>query len=297
MSTSAAKHTGNIPARPANDESAYDIQVRKPEFNFDDTIPEFWWHDDARLTVLLASLSATFPEGERFFIESVRHYKDQISDPGLKKSIQDFIGQEAQHSLAHRQMNGFLEERGYPLSKIDAAVKRGMKFLRRRLSPARQLAHTAALEHFTAILSENVIFDRRELDGMHPQMARIWAWHAIEEAEHKGVAFDVFKQTVDSEWIRRSEMAVTTVMFLFFSTVHLMHMMAYSGQLTDLKGWAKTFRHVAIEPGLLKRIVPAYLRYYRKDFHPWDHDSREQMQEILRDYVETDVAEAKAQPA
>ena len=43
------------------------------------------------------ALSTTFPDGERFFIDSVRNFQDQIKDPKLQKDIRAFIGQEANH--------------------------------------------------------------------------------------------------------------------------------------------------------------------------------------------------------
>lgn len=39
----------------------------------------------------LSVLSATFPEGEGFFIRSVRLYRNQACDPGLRADIKGFL--------------------------------------------------------------------------------------------------------------------------------------------------------------------------------------------------------------
>ena len=193
--------------------SAADIKVRRMDFEFPDDIPEFWYANDPYRTLLLTALSGTFPEGERFFVDSVRQFQDQVTDPELKKAIRAFIGQEAHHSKEHRVLNEMMERKGYPLSKIDAFGKRGLAYLRKRLSPQRQLAMTCALEHFTAILADQLLNNREEfLDKMDPRVAKIWAWHAIEETEHKAVAFDVFRATVDDEFLFGPDLLVAPVL-------------------------------------------------------------------------------------
>lgn len=262
------------------------IKVRHMDFTFPDDIPEFWFANDPFRTLLLSALSATFPEGERFFVDSVRHYQDQITDPELKRAIRGFIGQEAHHSKEHKSLNELMARKGYPMAKIDNMVRKGLGFMRRRLSPQRQLAMTCALEHFTAILADQLLQNREEfIDRMDPRVAKIWAWHAVEETEHKAVAFDVFRSTVDDEWIRRSQMALNTVEFLFFSNLHLMQLMARSGHLTDVRMWLDSLDFLWGKPGILRKLAPAYLQYYRRDFHPWQHDNRARVEAIKQEFL------------
>ena len=122
-----------------------DIKVRRMDFEFPDEIPEFWFANDPFRTLLLTGLSGTFPEGERFFVDSVRHFQAQVTDPALKAAIRGFIGQEAHHSKEHKVLNALMERKGYPVSRIERFSGKGLAFLRRRLSPQRQLAMTCAL--------------------------------------------------------------------------------------------------------------------------------------------------------
>ncbi|MFI7930535.1 metal-dependent hydrolase, partial [Acinetobacter baumannii] len=59
--------------------------------------PRFWFNNDPFLTRMFDALSLTFPDGERYFIECVRMFRDKIDDPELQKRVADFIKQEAQH--------------------------------------------------------------------------------------------------------------------------------------------------------------------------------------------------------
>ena len=64
------------------------------------------------LTEIMNALSTLFPEGEQFFVDSVRHYKDQITDPVLQAEIVGFVGQEAMHSKEHEAFNAMLGAMG-----------------------------------------------------------------------------------------------------------------------------------------------------------------------------------------
>ena len=214
-------------------------KVRRPQFAFSEAndMPRYWWDNDPAKTLLLAALSASFPPGERFFIDSVRHYQDQITDPELKKAIKGFIGQEAHHSREHELMNGFLQERGVDLARLEREILGFMNLMRKYLSPERQLAHTVAVEHFTALMAEEFLLKYDALEQMDPRIAPIWAWHAIEESEHKAVAFDVYKAIGGSEFTRVTEMMVVSVLFPVFSAVHLVQLMKEDGQLGNMKSW------------------------------------------------------------
>src|SRR4029077_2708660 len=99
------------------------------------------------------------PLGETFFVRSVRHYRDQITDPDLKRQVSGFIGQEAMHGREHRAFNDRLAELRYATTQVERFTKWALE-LRERIAPAKaNLAATAALEHFTATLAELVLTD------------------------------------------------------------------------------------------------------------------------------------------
>ena len=261
-------------------------KVRRPNFDFSaEDVPRYWWDNNPAKTLLLAALSASFPPGERFFIDSVRHYQKDITDPELQAAIKGFIGQEAHHSREHDLMNGFLQERGVGLDRLENDVLKLMNWMRKNLSPERQLAHTVAVEHFTALMAEEFLLKYDALDQMDPRMAPIWAWHAIEESEHKAVAFDVYKAIGGSEFTRITEMMAVSIMFPLFSGIHLVQLMKEEGQLGNIKAWASSANYMWGTPGVLRRLLPSYLKYYSPRFHPWNHDARDLVEKAKKKWL------------
>ena len=249
-------------------------QVRRPDFEFSADLPMWWYDNDPFKTLLLSALSSGFPPGERFFIDSVRHYQSQITDPELQKAIRGFIGQEGHHSREHLALNGFLQDRGINLARLEKEIADFMNVLR-KLSPERQLAHTVAVEHFTALMAEEFLLKYDELDKMDPRMAPIWAWHAVEESEHKAVAFDVYKAVGGSEFTRVTEMMAVSVLFPLFTTIHVVQLMKEAGELGNWRSWAHGLNFMWGKPGLFRKLLPAYAKFYAPNFHPWDHDARD----------------------
>src|SRR4051794_4819589 len=205
------------------------------------TLPKhFSVDEDLILSHLAASLSSVFPDGEDFFVRSVRNYRDQIDDPELKREVAGFIGQEAMHGREHRVFNDRLDELGYPTKRFERFTKMGLAIRERMLSQKSNLAATAALEHFTATLAELVLSDEetRNLFG-HDEVRNLFLWHALEESEHKAVAFDVYKAVGGTERMRVWTMNFITFGFLFGMTLQI---------IVSLLGDRSTYR-----PGNLRR--------------------------------------------
>src|SRR3954447_2414821 len=112
---------------------------------------------DLILSHVAASLSAVFPDGEDFFVRSVRNFRDQITDAELKRQVAGFIGQEAMHGREHRTFNDRLDQLGYGTKRAERFTKRALGVRERVAPPASNLPATAALAHFTATLAELVL--------------------------------------------------------------------------------------------------------------------------------------------
>src|SRR5690606_913583 len=97
---------------------------------------------------------------------------------------------------------------------------------------------------------------------------------SIEESEHKAVAFDVYKSVGGSEFIRVTEMMVVSVVFPLFTTIHVVQLMKADGQLGNLKSWLGALNYMWGIPGVVRKLIPSYLKYYSPKFHPWDNDAR-----------------------
>ena len=77
------------------------IRVRELDQGPDENTPRYWFGGDVFITHFFNALSSTFPEGERFFIRSVRRYADRIDNAALAREVTAFVGQEGRHSKAH----------------------------------------------------------------------------------------------------------------------------------------------------------------------------------------------------
>lgn len=248
------------------------IKVRRMDLEFPDSIPEFWWDDNPFLSAIGVALSVSFPGGERFFISSVRHFVARIEDPVLREQVRAFIGQEANHTKEHIAFNRFLDSKGYPATAMEKFVGERIAEVQKASSPERNLARTAALEHFTAIMAGALLEHPDVLERMSPQAAKLWAWHAIEEVEHRSVAFDVYKAAVDDEALRIRMMLIVTAFFIGINTARTAVLLKRSGKLLDLKSLATGANLLWGRPGIFRKLIPRYLAYYRKGFHPSQHD-------------------------
>jgi predicted metal-dependent hydrolase len=266
------------------------IHVRRMDFEFTDDIPEHWANDNAVLTAVMAGLSAAFPPGERYFIESVKHYADQVSDPVLKERIRGFVGQEANHTKEHLAFNEFLDGRGMPVGKMQRFVEARLKSIKKMSSPAQNLARTVALEHLTAFLASALIENSTLLEHTHPTIAAFWAWHAIEEIEHRSVAFDVYKQHVDDEWLRLRAMAGITVIFSAVTVLRTLIVLKSTGNLLNLPAWTRGLDLLFGRQGMVRKSFPLYRAYYRSSFHPDQHDNLDALERAKSMYLSTRAA-------
>ncbi|MGE5186316.1 MAG: metal-dependent hydrolase [Acidobacteriota bacterium] len=239
-------------------------------------VPRDWCGKDPYRTTFLDALSLLFPQGERFFVESVKQHRDVVESPTLRADVAGFMGQEAMHGKEHRAFNELLVSHGLTAAPaIDARLREFLKLVRRILPPKSQLAVTCALEHFTAMLAEGLLSDEAMREEIHPSVRRLWLWHALEESEHKAVAFDVYV-AADGGYARRiGIMMVTTVIFFIAQALVHARLMAQREILWKPWTWLRGIGRMWIYPGYFTRLVPAYLAYYRPGFHPNDRDTRE----------------------
>ena len=231
--------------------------------------------DNAFASSVIAVLSGIFPPGERFFVESVRHFRDQITDPELKAQVSGFIGQEALHGREHERLNAIFSDMGIRVDFAEKGVKMGLSILE-HFSPEQQLACTIFMEHFTAIFGESFLQHRQFREACEPEALKLWTWHALEELEHKSVAYDVYTQ-VSNNWRLKLQAGPLVVAALLPGIIgSLVAIMAHDNQLqkrhikSHLKGAAMIFgKH-----GLLKHVPRRMPDFFKKDFHPSQDDTR-----------------------
>src|SRR5690606_34332316 len=99
------------------------------------------------------------------------------------------------------------------------------------------LSGTIALEHFTALLADSVLREPRVSAGAEPHYAAIWRWHALEETEHKAVAFDVWEAVmgrgIRAYALRSLGLVLATIIFWGLVTPVFLQVLRTEGKLTD----------------------------------------------------------------
>lgn len=249
-----------------------DITVRREQFEFSaDKMSRYFVKDNPMLTHLFIALSSTFPTGERFFVHSVRNVRERVTDQALQNDISAFIGQEAMHSHAHEDFNLFAEELGLDIQTVIDEETRELDRMKRMLTEKQQLAVTCALEHFTAILAKYFMENEHFYHDMHPDAARLWFWHAIEETEHKAVAFDVYQEVFADQKERKRVMFIVTVSFLA-RLANLTRRLMFQDK-KSLTQWRKHLEAMNELRKITMSLKDIYMDYYRDDFHPNDDDS------------------------
>lgn len=229
---------------------------------------------DLVMSHMVAHLSAVFPAGEDFFIRSVRAYADQITDPDLKEQVKGFIGQEVTHGREHRALNERLHEMGYPTRRVDRIVNRNLRFNERRFPPLTCLAITAALEHFTAVFAETLLSDERAQALLgNTEVRSMLLWHAIEESEHRSVAFDVYRAVGGDETRRIRAMRIIRFSFPFAVLVNTVISLLGDRAAYHPVRLVRSFAALRRSPFLTRAVFARLGEYLRPGFHPDDHDN------------------------
>lgn len=269
--------TATTAQKPAKTTPA-DVKIppRDIRFDFEGAKARHWLGGDPVGTAVFNALSLTFPDGERMFIDAVRAYRDRV-DGKLAEDVRNFIVQESIHSREHHTLNQVIDRDFYPVAAIEAGIKERVAIARGR-GPMRMLLSTIALEHITSMMADIHAANQNLFDGAPPGVERMWRWHAMEETEHKAVAFDVYMVATKDwspfqRWFRRCMvMAIVGIMF----PRNIAH---YAAMLLEADGYSKkdalkaVNRFLWTEPGIFGRGAKIFFSWFKPGFHPWDHDN------------------------
>ena len=264
--------------------------VRRMNFDFD-AVPEYWMNGSAGLTHFMTALSALFPDGEKLFIDSVRavRYHPAIKDnEALQKEISAFIGQEAMHTHEHIGFNAAAQRYGHDVATLETKTNTVIQTFRKVFMTLSKpfgitqqmidLTATTALEHFTATLASELLRNQSIQDLMTDQtMATMWAWHAIEENEHKAVAYDVFESIFGrglKAYALRSSSLMLAMLILFITQSYFVARLLKQDQQLNFQAFKDIYRY-AYSPskGVITGMGKEMLIYFRPGFHPNDLDT------------------------
>lgn len=235
------------------------------------------WYKRKDIEDLLNGISFMFPPGERFFIRTINYYRHRITDPLLQEQVRRFIHQESMHTKEHSRCNVALAA-AFPAGPAAQKYARWWLAVAERLLPrAWQLAVTCAIEHLTAVLADTLLRVQEDFmaESADPAIGALWLWHAVEETEHKAVAFDVYQTVIGKGLLAYLQRicVMFTVSFTFslsaYVAIRQMRKGSNKAKTSTPSGQGKKFS------GLLQEVVSRelYFSYYKRSFHPWNHDN------------------------
>jgi predicted metal-dependent hydrolase len=285
-----AATAAKVTLTPRSRAKSKNITIRKTRFQAANLTQQY--SKSPLISHFLTALSMSFPRGEMFFVDTIKNVRAEIKDPSLKADIAAFIGQESMHAKAHDQFNTEIQSVDYHLKRFDAQVDKEMARLR-TLSKRRQLAATVALEHFTAMIAGYMLTHPKLVQQLPPNMASLWIWHAVEEIEHKHVAFDVYQSVFNNLAQRRRSMRTISMGFIISNTVMTSHLLWQDRKQSlgsPLQVW-RNLQGLGTLAHMMLSLLPEYLAFYKESFHPSQIDhtpllSRWREELLAKDWVE-----------
>lgn len=253
------------------------ITPRDRRFGREDRTAHWWMGGNPYGTALYNALSITFPKGEAFFVESVRAFREG-APPQLAADIKAFTTQEVMHSREHVQFNRRAVEAGYDMVPLERRVEERLDETKTR-PPIVNLAATMCLEHFTAIVANQLLGNPRHLEKADDQSAALWRWHSIEEIEHKGVAYDTWLHATRhwprwKRWLLKSNVMLKVTKNFFVERTHGALILLAQDGIKGPRALLAFLWYAFVSPGMFGKILGGWVRFFLPGFHPWKHDDR-----------------------
>ena len=249
----------------------FQAHLLKQDWNRD--LPRYWNDNSPFKTHFLNALSITLPECEKFFIETVKQYSKDLTDPAQIIEVKEFVKQESHHRHAHAKYNNWLEQNGLPVSNLQRSTDRKWNFVRKYLNLRSKLALTMCVEHITVVYASVFLEHKEILQNMHPQFEQIWRWHAIEEIEHKAVAMNVWNTTGGGNIYKAVAMFFVLPFYMWYVGKNTLVFLHNDNQLWKWSTWKDMVSFLFNkQTGLLTKSFVPWLEFMKNGFHPDDQN-------------------------
>jgi predicted metal-dependent hydrolase len=268
-----------------------DIIIRKMDFGFPESLDPIVIAGKPEESYQMLALSLLLPYLEPYLIRTMKEARKHVRDPDLVTELGKFSGQEGQHYKQHNLFNEACKSFGiaYPdLARLEAELDADYRRFSGTKSLRWNLAYAEGFEALTTAVARTA-FEEGGNPNTHPAARDLFAWHLIEELEHRTVAFDVFDHACGSYPYR---LAVGT-----WAQWHMgrwtarvaRHMLDSDGRALAEYGGAegrKARRHELWQRAY-RGLLPKLLRTYSPRYTPHEIAFTEEMRDIAKMFSAT----------
>ena len=192
------------------------------------------------------------------------------------------------HTQEHVNFNASAQKYGHDVRSLEQITGRYIQFALKNFSKIVKpfgmtremvdLTATTALEHFTATIASELLRNKHIQDLMTDEtMSYMWFWHAVEENEHKAVAYDVYEAVfgkgIKAYGLRTTALVVSMVLIFIAQSSFVIRLLKDDGKL-NFKELGIIYKY-AYSPskGIIAGMTKEMLAYFRPGFHPNDLDT------------------------
>lgn len=265
--------------------------VRKPEIHFDESIKKYHIGNNAYKTFYFIAFHLMLPEGERFFIRSAQNFSSKIQNAKQRKQVMEFCGQEGNHSNTIQQYLNMLNFWGYPVERLQNKTRTFLNRVLKKFPKQFQLAFTVGTEHLTTSMVE-ALYEAGTINDKETclKIRFFWYYHALEELEHKAVAYDLFSEIYPRSYFLRclSSLFINCVIFYFIRSF-IKEMVKYDirmGRLTKQEFERSKKEVIKSKKGAkfkttFRRLL---LSFYKPGFHPNQNNTDSLLEDHQKEY-------------
>ncbi len=183
------------------------ITVRKVDFEFPEDVALYALPGMPRVSLFIVAFSLTMPYLEPYLIRMMLKATQHVNDENLIEDMKRFSQQEGNHYRNHARINQIVRGKfdaatAAELLRIEHELKAEYELFLNDKSMRYNLAYAEGFEAMTCAAAMGGANRSQEKSGVSKGWAELLDWHALEEIEHRTVAFDVYNHVVGGYFYR-----------------------------------------------------------------------------------------------
>ncbi len=263
----------------------YYLFSHKVTFDFSKA-PLFWRDNSPVKSVFDNAMSIILPRFEYFMIQACQDAKKELNaleDKVLIEQIDAFCEQEDRHAKAHEKFNEHLKSQGFDVERYVGIMDRMLDNYSKNASLKDRLLLGTLFECMTSVLGKFFFITSRD-ETIDPSLYKLFAWHCLEELEHRCVAFNVYRSFVpkyNPPFFKTFILAAKALFIALWITTHSLYKKKVLFRKSLFKDLIWLF---GLRKGPLMALLIGYLRFLNKKYDPQLLFNEEDIQKIVSDW-------------